>query len=158
MQALRPGSAVAARQWAARHAAEARQPRVQFCPADARLSGSAKRDCLSHKFVMTAARTNDRAQVYTAEDVIDEFGVAKNSYEPVSLPLIRAFEAVCHGLGPPSEVLSVESEALPKARHIIMQIRPAWSSGGRGRVFIRRPRIARAPERRHWSMGRCWWR
>ena len=156
MQALRLGSAVAARQWAARHAAEARLSlAVQSCPADAHLSAIASD---SHKFVMTAARNDRAAQVYTAEDVIDEFGVAKNSYEPVSLPLIRAFEAVCHGLGPPSEVLSVESEALPKARHIIMQIRPAWSSGGRGRVFIRRPRIARAPERRHWSMGRCWWR
>lgn len=52
-------------------------------------------------------------QVFTADDVIDQFGVVKGSYDAVPLPRIRAHVVQCSGSGRPAEVLSVGAEDLP---------------------------------------------
>ena len=52
-------------------------------------------------------------QVFTADDVIDQFGVVKGSYEAVPLPRIRAHVVRCSGPGRAAEVLSLGAEDLP---------------------------------------------
>ncbi|PSC70227.1 trans-2-enoyl-reductase [Micractinium conductrix] len=60
------------------------------------------------------SRGNAGVKVYTSEDVIDQFGVVKDSYDAVPLPKIRAHTVRCKRSGVPSEVLAVEAEALPQ--------------------------------------------
>ncbi|KAK2078239.1 hypothetical protein QBZ16_004108 [Prototheca wickerhamii] len=52
-------------------------------------------------------------QVFTADDVIDQFGVVKGSYDAVPLPRIRAHVVRCSGPGRAAEVLSLGAEDLP---------------------------------------------
>lgn len=50
----------------------------------------------------------------TGDDVTEEYGVNKSSYEAVLLPSIRAYQVRCNALGTPSETLEVITEAIPK--------------------------------------------
>ncbi|KAL6781389.1 hypothetical protein ACKKBG_A10960 [Auxenochlorella protothecoides x Auxenochlorella symbiontica] len=58
-------------------------------------------------------RGSGGVQVFTADDVIDQFGVVKGSYDAVPLPRIKAHAVRCSGAGRPREVLGVEAEELP---------------------------------------------
>ncbi|KDD73779.1 hypothetical protein H632_c1844p0, partial [Helicosporidium sp. ATCC 50920] len=61
-------------------------------------------------------------QVYTSDDVIDQYGVAAGSYDPVPLPAIKAHAVRCTDRRPPRRegedrslkpLLSLSAEALP---------------------------------------------
>ena len=52
-------------------------------------------------------------KVFTADDVIEQFGVVKGSYETVALPKIKAFTVKCRRAGLPKEVLTLDSEPIP---------------------------------------------
>ena len=58
--------------------------------------------------------SRSRAQVITGDEVADEYGVNKSSYDPVVLPNIKAYRVTCTSLGAPSEVLDIATEAIPK--------------------------------------------
>merc|ERR1712196_678834 len=45
------------------------------------------------------SRGHDDGQVYTADDIVEKYGVAKGSYDTVPLPNIRAYQAVVRDLG-----------------------------------------------------------
>lgn len=49
-----------------------------------------------------------------AEDVIEQFGVVKASYEGVPLPSLEVHTVICSRLGPPKEVLRVEQVLLAR--------------------------------------------
>ena len=51
-------------------------------------------------FVHPVHSCNPLRQVYTADDVIEQFGVSKQSYEPVILPNIKAYQANTTGGSP----------------------------------------------------------
>ena len=54
------------------------------------------------------------SQVITGDEVADEYGVNKSSYDPVLLPNIKAYQVTCKALGSPNEVLDLGTEAIPK--------------------------------------------
>jgi len=60
------------------------------------------------------SRGNDGIQTFTSDDIIDQFGVVKGSYEPVPLPQIKAYMVKCQRAGLPKEVLTVDMEEIPK--------------------------------------------
>ena len=53
-------------------------------------------------------------QVITGEEVADEYGVNKSSYDPVLLPNIKAYTVTVKQLGAPADVLDLGTEAVPK--------------------------------------------
>lgn len=59
------------------------------------------------------SRGHDDGQVYTADDIVEKYGVAKGSYDTVPLPNIRAYQVVCNGHGPARDVLELSSEPVP---------------------------------------------
>eukprot|EP00890_Picochlorum_soloecismus_P003206 jgi/Picsp_1/3887/NSC_01399-R1_trans-2-enoyl- mitochondrial len=60
------------------------------------------------------SRGNDGIQTFTSDDIIDQFGVVKGSYEPVPLPQIKAYMVKCQRAGLPKEVLTLGMEEIPK--------------------------------------------
>ena len=59
------------------------------------------------------SRGQQGIQTYTADDIIDQFGVVKGSYETVELPKIKAYTVTCQRGGLPKEVLTVEMKDIP---------------------------------------------
>ena len=59
------------------------------------------------------SRGDTGVKVFTSDDVIEQFGVVKGSYETVPLPKIKAFTVKCRRAGPPKEVLTLDSEPIP---------------------------------------------
>lgn len=59
------------------------------------------------------ARGDAANMVYTADTMVEQFGVVKSSYEAVPLPPIRAYQVRCTSIGSPQESLEVVSEAIP---------------------------------------------
>lgn len=59
------------------------------------------------------SRGQDGVQTFTSEDIIDQFGVVKGSYEPVVLPKIKAYTVMCQRAGLPKEVLTVDMQDIP---------------------------------------------
>lgn len=59
------------------------------------------------------SRGDTGVQVFTTDDVIDQFGVVKGSYDAVPLPKIKAYTVRCKAPGQPKEVLEMEPEAIP---------------------------------------------
>jgi len=59
-------------------------------------------------------RRADGAQIFTGDDIAEEFGVNKSSYEAVVLPNIKAYQARARALGDPAAVLELQTEAIAK--------------------------------------------
>ena len=65
---------------------------------------------------------------FTAENAADQFGVVKSSYDVVTLPQIRAYQATCKALGKPKESLELVCEPIPQALEwgeVLVNIRAA---------------------------------
>ena len=60
------------------------------------------------------ARGDAGVKVFTSDDVIDQFGVVKGSYDPVPLPHIKAYTVRCQRAGLPKEVLTLTKEPIPE--------------------------------------------
>lgn len=59
------------------------------------------------------ARGESANQVFTAEDVAEQYGVVKSSYEAVPLPPIKAYEVQCNAVGHPKDALEMNSRPIP---------------------------------------------
>ena len=59
------------------------------------------------------SRGDTGVKVFTADDVVEQFGVVKGSYEAVPLPQIKAYTVQCERAGLPKEVLTLRSEPIP---------------------------------------------
>jgi trans-2-enoyl-CoA reductase len=59
------------------------------------------------------ARGDAGVKVFTTDDVVAQFGVARGSYEAVPLPRVRAHAARARAAGPPKDVIALGLEALP---------------------------------------------
>ena len=59
------------------------------------------------------SRGNSGVRMFTADDVIEQFGVVKGSYDAVPLPQIKAYTVQCERAGLPKEVLTIRSEPIP---------------------------------------------
>ncbi len=59
------------------------------------------------------SRGDSGVRVFTADDVVEQFGVVKGSYESVPLPQIKAYTVRCERAGLPKEVLTLRGEPLP---------------------------------------------
>ncbi|KAL4435235.1 hypothetical protein ABPG77_001917 [Micractinium sp. CCAP 211/92] len=53
-------------------------------------------------------------KVFTSEDVVEGYGVAKGSYDEIALPRINAYTVRCTRAGAPAEVLEVGQEPIPQ--------------------------------------------
>lgn len=59
------------------------------------------------------SRGQEGVQTFTSDDIINQFGVVKGSYETVPLPKIKAYTATCQRAGLPKEVLTVDMQDIP---------------------------------------------
>lgn len=59
------------------------------------------------------SRGDTGVAVFTADDVVEQFGVVKGSYDAVPLPQIKAYTVHCERAGLPKEVLTLRSEPIP---------------------------------------------
>ncbi|KAL4518427.1 hypothetical protein Ndes2437A_g04709 [Nannochloris sp. 'desiccata'] len=59
------------------------------------------------------SRGDTGVQVFTADDVVEQFGVVKGSYEAVPLPQIKAYTVQCQRAGLPKEALTLRCEPIP---------------------------------------------
>lgn len=59
------------------------------------------------------SRGQDGIQTFTSDDIINQFGVVKGSYETVPLPKIKAYTVMCQRAGLPKEVLTVDMQDIP---------------------------------------------
>ena len=74
------------------------------------------------------SRGEGGGKVYTADDIVEQFGVAEGSYEPVPLPKIKAYAAECRAFGNPRDALGLTSQPIPAALEwgeILVNIRAA---------------------------------
>ncbi|GAB4823140.1 hypothetical protein N2152v2_010186 [Parachlorella kessleri] len=59
------------------------------------------------------SRGQSGMKTFTTDDVVDQFGVVKGTYEAVPLPKIKAYTVRCEGAGAPAKVLTVGTEPIP---------------------------------------------
>lgn len=59
------------------------------------------------------SRGDTGVKVFTSDDVVNQFGVVKGSYDAIPLPKIKAYTVHCSRAGPPKEVLAVDSDPIP---------------------------------------------
>lgn len=60
------------------------------------------------------SRGETGVKVFTADDVVDQFGVVKGSYDAVPLPAIKAYTVLCQRGGLAKEVLTLGTEPIPE--------------------------------------------
>lgn len=59
------------------------------------------------------SRGTQGVKTFTADDVVEQFGVVKGSYDAVTLPNIKAFAVSCQRAGQPKEVLTLDQKPIP---------------------------------------------
>ena len=59
------------------------------------------------------SRGDSGVKVFTSDDVVEQFGVVKGSYEAVPLPAIKAYTVQCRRAGLPKEALTLDTVPIP---------------------------------------------